>query len=453
MQQLKPALQQSEGRSKPWSGARLVNAFAEKADGDKVEDFAIMAIPGLVPFADVSASAVRGTHRMGQTLYAVIGSTLYSIGMFGAATALGTIGGTKPVRIVDNGTQLAIHGGPAQTTGYILDGTTIYTQPTNLPPVSDVAYIDGYFVWTAANSDQFIISALNDGLSYDPLDVATVEGSPDFLVGVINDHRELQFYGTDTVEIWYNSGAADFPFARQGNAFVERGCIDKNSIIKFDNSVGFVGDDRIVYRLDGYNPMRISTHAIEYHLAKAQWFRAFTYTQEGHKFLGLNTDIGSYFYDAATSAWAERKSFGKDNYRIGSAATAYGKTILGDAYTGKLYIPSLDVFDEDGETIPVIVEIPSIENNRERATLYALELYCETGTGTLDVPDPQVIMQFSKDGGRTYSNEMWRTMGAVGEYLTRAVWRPNIEFRQLAIRFTMPDKVRRFVMSYWGDVR
>jgi hypothetical protein len=164
------------------------------------------------------------------------------------ADGLGTIGGTKPVRIVDNGTQLAIHGGSNEKTGYILDGTTLYTQPVNLPAVSDVAYIDGYFVWTVADSDQFIISALNDGLSYDPLDVATVEGAPDNLVGVINDHRELQFFGTDTVEIWYNNGAADFPFARQGNAFLERGCIDKNSIVKFDNSVGLVGDNRIVYQ-------------------------------------------------------------------------------------------------------------------------------------------------------------------------------------------------------------
>lgn len=453
MQQIKPALQYSEGRSKPWSGAKLVNAFAEKADGDKVADFAVMAIPGLVPFSDISASPVRGIHRMINQLYAVVGSTLYSIASDGTATALGTIGGTKPVRIVDNGTQLAIHGGPIGQTGYILDGGTIYTQPTNLPPVSDVTYIDGYFVWTVANSDQFIISALNDGLSYDPLDVATVEGAPDYLVGVINDHRELQFYGTDTVEIWYNSGDADFPFARQGNAFVERGCKDKNSIAKFDNSVLFVGDDLIVYRLDGYNPIRISTHSIEYHIGQAEWFRGFVYTQFGHKFYCLNTNLGTFAYDAATGAWHERKSFGKDNYRVSCATTAYGETIMGDAYTGKLYTPDLDVNDEDGATIPMILELPTLDNNRERSTLYAFEVYLETGVGTLDVPDPQIIMDYSKDGGRTYSNEMWRSMGAVGEYLTRAIWRPKVQFRQLSIRLSLPDKVKRFSISYFIDAR
>lgn len=431
----------------------MLNAFSEKADGDKMTDFAIMAIPGLVLFKDIAAAGVRGVHRMINSLYAVVGSTLYSVPQSGSAVVLGSIGGTKPVRIVDNGTQLAIHGGATGHTAYILDGTTVYTQPTNLPPVSDVGYLDGYFIWTLANSDQFMISALGDGLSYDPLDIATVEGAPDYLVGVMVDHREAQFYGTDTIEIWYNSGAADFPLQRQGNAFVERGCIDKNSILKIDNSTMFVGDDRVVYRLDGYSPIRLSTHAIEYQISQAAWLRAFTYTQEGHKFYVLNTDNGSFAYDAATGGWHERKSFGKDNYRVGHSATAYGQTIMGDIYTGKLYTPSLDTYDENGETIPVIVELPTVENSRERMTMYALELYCETGVGNGAVTDPQAIMQYSRDGGRIYCNEMWRSMGQVGKYQTRAVWRTCVEFRQLSIRFTLPASSRRFVMAYYADIR
>lgn len=453
MLQLKPALQQSEGRSRPWSGSTLVNAFAEKADGDKVNDFAIMAIPGLDLFSDISGQKVRGVHRMINSLYAVIGPTLYSVASDGTPAALGTIGGTKPVRITDNGTQLAIHGGALGKTGYILDSGVVYTQPVNLPPVSDVCYIDGYFVWTVADSDQFIISGLNDGLTYDPLDVATVEGDPDNLVGVVNSHRELLFPGTLTFEVWTNTGAADFPFERQGNAFIERGCIDKDSLVKIDNSVTFVGDDRIVYDLNGYNPVRISTHAIEYRLAQASWFRAFTYSQLGHKFYGLNTDVGSFFYDAATGAWAERQSHDKDNYRVGCSVTVYGKTILGDAYTGKLYVPNLDKYTENGEPIAITIGIPTLEHDRERSTLYALEIYCETGVGNAADPDPQVIMQYSKDSGRTWSNELWRGLGRVGKYTTRAVWRSTVEFRQLAIQFKMPSATRRLVMSYFADIR
>lgn len=449
----KPALQTSDGRSKPWSGSRLVNAFSEKADGDKLDLFAVMAIPGLVPFASQGSLPVRGMTRMGATLYTVIGQTLYSVSSNGTTSALGTIGGSNPVRMVDNGAQIAIVGGAFGRTGYVYAGGTVQTGIENLPEVTDVAYIDGYFVWTVYGGDQFIISALNNGLSYDPLDVATVEGSPDALVGCINDHRDLLFFGTDTVELWYNSGDADFPFARQGNAFVERGTRDRDSIAKIDNGVHFVGDDLIIYRLSGYQPIRISTHAIEFKIAKASWFRAFVYTQEGHKFYVLNTDIGCFAYDMSTNAWHERQSYGLDYYRVGCAATAYGKTIFGSNQAGKLWTPSLDAYDEDGATIPVIIDLPAIEADRERFTLYAFELFCETGIGTLGTPGPQAIMQYSRDGGRTFSNEMQRSLGAQGQYLTRAVWRSNVEARQLNIRLRMPEKARRFVMGYYADIR
>lgn len=453
MRQLNPALQQSQGRSLPWSGATLINCFSERSEGDKAATYAVMAIPGLVLFKDAASQPVRGLHRMVNALYAVIGSQLYGVASDGTLTGYGTIGGTGPVRIADNGTQLAIQGGPLGQTGYVLDTGTLYTQPTNLPPVSDVTYMDGYFIWTVYNSDQFVISALLDGLTYDPLDVATVEGDPDNVIGVVNSHRELGFFGTGTLEIWYDSGNADFPFERSGNAFVERGCIDRDSIVKMDNSVFFVGDDRAIYRLDGYTPVRVSTHPIEFRIASANWYRGFTYSLEGHKHYIINTDVGSFGYDVATGLWHERQSFGKSNYRVGCSVTVYGQTILGDSYTGKLYTPSLDEYTEDGALIPLEIGLPTIEGNRERQTLYAFEVYCETGVGNPDVPDPQMIMAYSKDGGRTYSNEMWRSLGRVGEYLTRAIWRPNVEFRQLSIRLQVTDQVRRFAISYWADVR
>jgi hypothetical protein len=83
----------------------------------------------------------------------------------------------------------------------------------------------------------------------------------------------------------------------------------------------------------------------------------------------------------ATGAWAERISFGRDNYRVGCAVTAYNQTIMGDSQTGKLYTPDLDIYDEDGDPMPVIIELPTVEGKRERVTLYALEAYCETGVG------------------------------------------------------------------------
>jgi hypothetical protein len=455
LRQLKPALQSSKGRSEPWAGARLINGFAELSEGDKAVLYAVQGIPGTTLFCDIAGLPVRGLHRMGTVLYAVAGTTLYSINSAGTETSLATIPGTNPVRMADNGTELAIHDGGI--VGYVYSGGVL-TIPVNLGDVSDVAYMDGYFVWTVANSDQFIISGLRDGLSYDPLDVATAEGAPDNLTGLVNDHRELLLFGgstgaTPSTEIYVDTGNADFPFERQGNAFVERGCIDKDSIAKLDNASMFVGDDRIVYRMDGYTPGRVSTHAVEKTLAQASWFRVFTYTLEGHKFYVLNTDVGSWAYDVATGSWAERASFELDYYRLGCSADAYGKTLVGDNQTGRIYQLDLDTYTENGAAIPLTLELPPIGDGVNRQTLYAFEIFMETGVGDLTTTDPQAILTYSRDGGRSWSNEMWRPMGAQGVYSARAVWRINVEFRQLQLRISFPDKVRKCMLGYFADVR
>jgi hypothetical protein len=127
--------------------------------------------------------------------------------------------------------------------------------------------------------------------------------------------------------------------------------------------------------------------------------------------------------------------------------------LFGDNQTGNFYVPDLDVNDENGAPMPVTIELPPMGDGVNRQTLYALELFMETGVGDLDTANPQIVLQYSKDGGRNWSMEMWRTMGAQGTYGTRAIWRPCVQFRQLQLRIIMPEKVRRCVIGYWADVR
>jgi hypothetical protein len=451
LRQVRPALQYSEGRSKPWSGARLVNAFSEKADGDKQGDFAVMASPGLDLLCTLPKSPVRGLHIMTSGLHAVAGDKLYRIVEDGLFIELGSIGGSGPVRMADNGAQLAIVGG---YTGYVWTGSTL-AQPADLLPVTDVAYIDGYFLWSLRDSAQVAYSAIGDGLEYDGLDVISAEGSPDGIIGIIANHRELLIFGNDSVEFFYNSGGIDNAFERQGNAFIERGAFDRDSICKVDNSVHFMGDDRIIYRLDGYSPVRISTHAIEYRIRATTTARAFAYTQEGHKFYCLATDDGTFCYDMATGAWHERLSFGRDNYRVGCSETAWSGPVMGDNVSGKLYRPNLDGITEDGEPIRVVIGLPTLEASRQRVTMYQFEAYFETGVGLNDGQgsDPQIMLRYSDDGGRTWSNEIWRSLGRIGEYRTRAIWRSLGQFRQRQMHLEITDPVRKFAIGYFADVR
>lgn len=443
----RPALQSSQGRSRGWSGASLVNCFAEKADGDKRDDFAVMATPGLTLWANIGSGPIRGSLVLAGVLYAVSGNSLYSVDASGNGTLRGTIAGSGPVRMAANYTQLAIAAGG---TGYVYSAGAL-TAPVPFG-VSDVFYADGYIVWVILNSEQFIISALDNALIYDAADIASAEGFPDNIVGAVNDHREIQFFGTTSTELFYNSGNGDFPFERQGNAFIERGCFDRNSIVKLDNSVTFVGDDRIVYTLVGYQPQRISTHAIEYRMRGATYARAFTYTQEGHKFYVLEINDETLVFDYATGAWHHRQSWAMNHWRVSGAIEAYGKLLMTDRGTGKIYTASLDVFDEDGEPIAFDITLPTIELGRDRRNCYSFEVICETGVGNAAVANPQAMLTYSDDGGHTWSDEMWRSLGAVGAYRTRAVWRKLGQFRQRQFKLRITDAARRLVISYWVDM-
>jgi len=352
------------------------------------------------------------------------------------------------VRMATNGTEVCI---AADSQGYVWSGGAIH-----LPvpyEVSDVGFVDGFIIWTIKDSDQFQISAINDALSYDGLDVATAEGAPDNLVAVEINHRDVILFGTNSTEIWYDSGAADFPFARQGNAFIERGCFDRDSLVKIDSTVNFMGDDRIIYSMNGYSPQRISTHAIEYYLRDATYARGWTYTQEGHKFYVLEVDAGTWAFDHATGTWHQRQSHGSDYWRCGGVVDAYGKTLMLDRANGNIYVPSLDVTSEDGDPIAVEIVLPTLEYARQRVTMYAFEMTLETGVGTAAVPSPQAMLTYSDDGGHTWSNEIWRSLGLVGNYRARAVWRRLGQFRVRQIKLRITDAAYRLVIGYWADLR
>lgn len=448
MQPLKPALQFSQGRSLNWSGAELINCFAEKADGDKREDFAVLSTPGLTVWATVGEGPYRGGVVCAGVAYVVSGPWLYSVAQDGSSARLSAIDGTGPVSIACNYSEVCIAAGGK---GYVWSGGAIHFPFSD--GVSAVLYADGYMVWAVRDSEQFFISGLDDALSYDAADTASVEGAPDNIVGMINDHREIQFYGERTTEVFYNSGAANFPFERQGNAFIERGCLDRDSIVKMDNSVYFCGDDRIVYVLSGYTPQRISTHAIEYYLRDASYVRAWTYSLEGHKFYVMECDRGTFCYDVATGAWHSRKSFNSSWWRCNGALTAYGQTVFGDRTSGNLYLPSMDVNDEAGELIAFEITLPTLEYNRERVTMYSFEVTMDTGPGNAAYPDPQITLQYSDDGGHRWSNEMQRPLGKVGQYRGRAVWRKLGQFRVRQMRLRITDAVRKLVISYWTDIK
>src|SRR5205823_3197922 len=86
-----------------------------------------------------------------------------------------------------------------------------------------VDYIDGYFVFNQPGTGRFQITGLF-ATTVDPLDFATAEGSPDLLISLIVNQREIWLFGENSTEVFFDSGNALFPFQRIQGAFIELGC-------------------------------------------------------------------------------------------------------------------------------------------------------------------------------------------------------------------------------------
>lgn len=446
---------------------RMVNLYPESIlEGGKETGF-LTQCPGLLLLAEIGVGPIRGSWQFGGVGYVVSGNELYSITTEWAATLLGTISGTGPVSMSDNGIQLFVAANPD---GYIYNANTAtFAQITDpdFPGAVTVGYLDGYFVFNEPNSQKFWVTSLLDGTAVDPLDFASAEGSPDNLVALIIDHREIWVFGTNSLEVWYNAGTSGFPLARIQGAFLELGCAAPHSIAKMDNSIFWLGTDArgtgIVYRGTGYSGTRISTHAVEHVIQQYADFSdatAYTYQQDGHSFYVLifpGADT-TWVYDIATGLWHERAGFALGRltrHRSCCQMKFGGKIIVGDYANGKIYALDINTFEDDGIPMKWLRSwraIPTGQNTLKRTAHHSLQVDCESGVGLItgQGDDPLMFLRWSDDGGHTWSNLHSGRMGKIGEYFTRVIWRRlgiTSKLRDRVYEISGTDPVRTNIMG------
>ena len=477
-------------RSVNAADARMVNLFPEVIPEAGKEPGFLMRAPGLRRLATIGTGPIRGLWQLKNFLYVVSGSTLYKVTSAYAATSIGTVVGTGPVSISDNGTQIFI---AANGPSYIYNtNTNIFAQITDpdFPGAVSVGYLDGYFVFNEPNSQKFWVTSLLDGTSVDPFDFASAEGSPDGLVGLIVDHREVWLFGTNSVEVWYDAGLLDFPLERIQGAFNEIGCAAPYSIAKLDNGIFWLGKDArgqgTVYRANGYTGQRISTHAVEWQIQQYGDLSdavAYTYQQDGHSFYVLTfpSANATWVYDVATQAWHERAGWSNGawvRHRSNCQVVYNNLVIVGDYEDGRIYALDLDYYQDD--TSPQRWyrswrALPTGQNDLKRTAQHSLQLDCETGVGLTGYTsqniiylqtelgdnlatesedniicdqltpvtqgaDPEVMLRWSDDGGHTWSYEHWAKMGKIGQFGYRTIWR----------RLGMTTKIRDRVYEVSG---
>lgn len=321
--------------------------------------------PGLVAWAQVGSGPIRGMFAQNNRGFVVSGGQYYEVFPNRSAVLRGAVTSDgRPATIHSNGSAGFQNFIVSGRVGYIHNlSTNVYTQITDAGfPLFNAAsgfFVDGYFGAVLSNSTKFQLSNLLDGLSWDALDVAQRSWANDNIVSAITNHRELWLLGSQTSEIWVDTGAT-FPLAPIQGVFIEGGAFAEFSVAKLDNTIYWLeGDERghaTVRRANGYTPERVSTEAVEFHLSSYPRLTdaiAWTYTQEGHAFYVLYLPSGDvhWVFDVSTNQWHERANWDTATmnwtpWTPRAHMFAWGKHLVGDRESGVVYEMRLDRYED-----------------------------------------------------------------------------------------------------------
>ncbi len=435
---------------------RLINIFAEPAPQEAGIPFYLRCFPGLSTFASMGLGPIRGARQMGSLLYVVSGSQFFSVDSSGTVTTItGNIAGQGPVTMEINTaqTELAIAAQPNLYTYSTGSGLALVTD-ADLPSVSSLAFLDGFAIVSKVNSSQFNASDANSFSSWDALQFANAESDSDFLLRVFVEKRELLLMGERTVERWYNAGASPFPFARLPAPPADKGINNKDAVTAIDNTIFWFANDGTMRRLEGPIPRRISTHAVETAIRQYadKTCTAGSFIMDGHNFVVFGFASATWCYNINTQGWFQLKSNGIDNWRVEQIFGAFGKTYGGDRTTGSVYEITFNALDEADTKRPTIFTLPAIGPGEFDAKIAELRMNFQTGVGltTGQGSDPQVIMRFSTNGGRTWSNERRQSLGKLGEYEQEVRWNRLGAFERLVVEFSISDPVVKKVVAAYA---
>lgn len=458
-------------RSSNVAADRLINMYVEEASNQRGV-YTLYSMPGLRQVAVLPSGPVRGlyTSTVGR-VFAATSTTLFEVFAGWSFLARGTIPtGTAPVSFTDDGRHVVLS---AQGTGlaYELATDTLTTIAPGEPTLQfgQLAYLDGRILTNEPGTRRFWYSDILNATSWPALNFYAAEGRPDPLVTLYVDHREVWLYGSQSIEVWYATGDALNPFARNQSVFLEQGIETPYAVEALDNTQCWLGGtsrgEGPVWTARGYNPVRVSTHAMESAMAGMPTVGdavAWSARHGGHAWVGYDFPTGgqTWAFDTATSAWMELAALADDGsllpYPCNQHCSAFGEHLWGDRVSGQLY-----VWDPDYHKYGAGVRLcrrtaPHVRAEQRRLRHKEFRLECEMGVGLDGNPpvgvDPQIMLQWSDDGGASWSQGRWRSAGRRGARQQQAVWYQLGQSRQRAYAVTITDPVKVVLLAAYLEV-
>ena len=449
---------------------RRLNCYYEnRPDQDKAK-VVIYGTPGLQqvftvsvpPTVSSSTQPIRAMAGTDNLLYAVAYNQFLNVdpingGLLHSAT-LNTYAGNCQIAI--SPTQAVIVDG---NTGYLYTiATNVLTHisPWQAVGAQTVTFVSGFFVAEQPGTNTFWVSNANDGSTWNALAFASSDADSDTILAVDQLNGNLIVFMTQSMEFWVNQGQFPEPFVPLPSAANTFGLAALQSRVHCDQAILFLAESTqgIVQaaRLDGYNVSIISdpdVEAIWNSFTKVSDAVGLTYQRDKHIFYQLTfpTANRSFLYDCSTKLWGEVQtgtSLTPTRHTANLSAYAAGRMVLSDYASNQVYVMSDTQYTDNGTPILREVTTRHLLSNFNRVRTSLLYLDMETGVGLQNGQgsNPQIMLQSSKDNGHTWSAERWTTLGAVGSYLTRVLWRRFGSARDYVFKIRMSDPVK-FVIT------
>lgn len=427
----------------------VVNLLVEKDDTNQYDGISHIQRPGLVRFSDIGDGPIRGVFRQAGTFsgdfLGLSGDELYRVDDAGASTLIGSVPGSLRASFAATAARAIV---VSDGTAYSTNGTIITT--VAMPDgrlVGSVAQLNGYFILPELGSARFYWTEPGqvdpDGLSF-----ATTESTPGFIMKVERVGDELWFFKEEGIEVWVPTGDADLPFQRTPGRNFDKGCRNGDSVVRFDNSVAWVGNDGLVYRADT-SPIRMSDHSIEEQVRKSSTdsLRAWSFAFDGHTLYCLTMTAGTFAYDASSQQWSEFQSYEREAWRAHVGDEGETFTVAGDDELGRLYRLDAEIANDDGD--PLVRALGggvTVAVSPTRCD--TLSLYVTTGTTSDPNLFPKLRVRWSDDL-QTWGDWEDVSIGRQGQYgipvqLTRlgAMFYPGRLFE-----FSITDDCRVSILS------
>jgi hypothetical protein len=370
-------------------------------------------------------------------------------------------GGTGPVRMATDGSAVVALDG---TVGHWIAGVTPLS--IRIPDTSfthsakTVCFLGGrFFCDDPTAPGRFRWSDLYNGQSWPALNYATAEQNPDPLTGVFEAHGQLLLFGTRTLEFWALQASGyqgTQPVTSVQGTTLMWGTEAYDTIRKVGDVVVFMGrnnnGDRKVLMLQGYQAQPISTPDIEADIqadGSPDMATALVMMKAGHTFYVLNLSTKSWAYNLESGNWDIWMSEGS-RFAGQWQAAAFAKVLVSDYRDQRIHQLDVNYLTDDGAVM--VREMTSrhlFDPNLARMPVSEIVIDMQTGVGVTvgQGSNPEAMLQWSKDGGHTWGNEVWQTIGAIGAYLTRAAWRFLGISRDWNFRLRITDPVTTAVVG------